>query len=80
MLPRLETIFQDVFDNPRLRISAETTANDVPDWDSLTNINLIFAMEREFNIKFALGEIQELRNVGAMAALIQKKVEKAATA
>jgi acyl carrier protein len=75
--PRLKTIFQDVFDNPGLNVASETTANDVPGWDSLTNINLIFAIEREFNIKFALGEIQELHNVGEMAALIQKKTERA---
>lgn len=78
LLVRLTPIFQDVFDNPGLNITPETTANDVPEWDSLTNINLIFAIEREFNIKFALGEIQELNNVGEMAALIQKKTEQAA--
>jgi acyl carrier protein len=78
LMPRLEDIFQDVFDNPKLSVTLQTTANDVPGWDSLTNINLIFAIEREFNIKFALGEIQELSNVGEMAALIQKKMGKAA--
>jgi acyl carrier protein len=73
LMPRLQTIFQDVFDDPRLRVTQTTTAADVPAWDSLTNINLIFAIEREFNIKFALGEIQELNNVGEMAALIERK-------
>jgi acyl carrier protein len=73
MLPRIQEIFQDVFDEPGLAISGATTASDVPGWDSLTNINLIFAIEREFNVKFALGEIQELNNVGEMVALIEKK-------
>lgn len=73
LLPRIEGVFRDVFDEPGLAISAATTANDVPGWDSLTNINLIFAIEREFGVKFALGEIQELNNVGEMAALIRKK-------
>jgi len=45
----------------------------VSGWDSLTNINLIFAIEREFKVRFALGEIQELGNVGEMLALIRKK-------
>jgi acyl carrier protein len=80
LLPRLESIFQDVFDDPRLHISANTTARDVSNWDSLTHINLIFAIEREFKVKFALGEMQELKNVGEMAALLQKKREKAAKA
>jgi acyl carrier protein len=72
-MPRIQGIFQDVFDDPRLVVTAATTAAEVPAWDSLTNINLIFAIEREFNVKFALGEIQELNSVGEMVALIQKK-------
>lgn len=78
LLPQIESIFRDVFDNSRLNVTPETTARDVPGWDSLTNVNLIFAMEREFKIKFALGEIQELNNVGEMVLLIQKKMERAA--
>jgi acyl carrier protein len=73
MMPRIESIFRDVFDEPTLAITGATTASDVPGWDSLTNINLIFAIEREFNVKFALGEIQELSNVGEMVELIAKK-------
>lgn len=73
MFAQLEEVFRDVFDNSRLNVTAETTASDVPGWDSLTNINLIFAVERQFKVRFALGEIQELNNVGEMAALICKK-------
>jgi acyl carrier protein len=76
LMPRLQTVFQDVFDDPKLAIAPGTTANDVSGWDSLTNINLIFAIEREFNVKFALGEIQELGNVGEMVSLIRKKQER----
>lgn len=73
LLERLGGIFRDVFDDPGLVITQTTTADDVAGWDSLTNINLVFAIEREFHIKFALGEIQELKNVGEMANLIVKK-------
>jgi acyl carrier protein len=75
--PQLEGIFRDVFDDPKLSISPATTAQDIPMWDSLAHINLVMAIESEFRIKFALGEIQELQNVGEMAALIQKKTAKA---
>ncbi|HEY1207455.1 MAG: acyl carrier protein [Bryobacteraceae bacterium] len=77
LMPRLQGIFQDVFDDPTLAIAPTTTASDVSGWDSLTNINLIFAIEREFKVKFALGEIQELNNVGEMVALIGKKQDRA---
>jgi len=73
LMPRLQGVFRDVFDDPNLAIVATTNASDVPGWDSLTNINLIFAIEHEFNVKFALGEIQELNDVGEMARLIENK-------
>lgn len=73
LMTRIQDVFRDVFDDEKMRISETTTARDVAGWDSLTNINLIFAIEREFKVKFALGEIQELKNVGEMAALIEKK-------
>lgn len=72
-MPRIQSIFRDVFDDPGLNITPATSAADVPAWDSLMNINLIFAIEREFHIKFALGEIQELNNVGEMVELIEEK-------
>lgn len=78
LLPGLEKIFRDVFDNEELVVTGQTTAKDVPGWDSLTNINLVFAIEREFKIKFALGEIQELNNVGEMVLLIRKKIDRKA--
>ena len=78
LAPKLETIFRDVFDDSELKITPQLTANDVPGWDSLTNINLIFAIEREFKIKFALGEIQDLKNVSEMIVLIEKKRAQAA--
>jgi acyl carrier protein len=73
LIPQLESIFRDVFNDPNLVVQPETVASDVPDWDSLSNINLIFAIESEFKVRFALGEIQELKNVSEMAALIVKK-------
>ncbi len=73
----MESIFQEVLDDPNIRISEKTTASDVPGWDSLSTINLVFALEREFKIRFALGEIQELGNVGEMEALIHKKQARA---
>lgn len=52
----------------------ETSASDVERWDSLTNINIIVSLEGAFGIKFALGEIQELKNVGEIVDLIAEKI------
>ncbi len=70
----LNGIFRQVFDDDTLVVSRATTANDIEEWDSLTHINLAVAVEMKFKIKFALGELQTLKNVGDMVDLINNKI------
>ena len=72
----LNEIFRQVFDDDTIVVDLTTTANDIEEWDSLTHINLVVAVEMRFKIKFALGELQSLKNVGDMAALVNKKTGK----
>ena len=69
----LTPIFADILDLPDLQLNPESNASNVEGWDSLAHINLVLAIQRKYNIKFALGELQDLKNLGEMAALIQKK-------
>lgn len=71
---RLNSIFRDLFDDPGLEISDSMTAADVEGWDSLTHINLIVSVEKEFKIKLSTAEVRGLKNVGDFLALIAKKV------
>ena len=73
-LENLNRIFRQVFDDESITVTRLTTADDVDGWDSLSHINLVVAVETEFRIRFALGELQALKNVGDMADLIEKKV------
>ncbi len=75
-LERVTPIFHQVFEDDSIVIKRDTTADDVDAWDSLSHINLVIAIEMEFNIRFALGELQTLKNVGEMCDLIDKKVKK----
>ncbi len=72
----LQPIFRDVLDQPELKLTAASNASNVEDWDSLAHVNLVVAIEKQYKIKFALGELQDLKNVGDMAELIQKKLSK----
>tara|TARA_Y100000780_G_scaffold132772_1_gene119381 strand:- start:90685 stop:90924 length:240 start_codon:yes stop_codon:yes gene_type:complete len=67
-------ILRDIFDSPELEVTEETSANDVDGWDSITHMQVIATLEKEFKIRFALGELQSLKNVGEMASLILKKI------
>jgi acyl carrier protein len=65
-----------VLDQSNLVLTPASNATNVEDWDSLSHIHLVMAIEKHYKIKFALGELQELKNVGEMADLIQKKTSK----
>ena len=66
----LNPIFIDVLDSPDLQLTPESSGMNVEGWDSLAHINLVVAIEKQYKIKFALGELQDLKNVGEMAELI----------
>jgi len=53
--------------------SLATTAKDVPGWDSIVHITLVIEIEREFNVKFRMAEIEKLRNVGDLVAILAAK-------
>jgi acyl carrier protein len=76
IITELHPIFADVFDIPDVRITPATKASDIEGWDSLTHINLVVAIEHKYRVKFALGELQDLKNVGDMADLIVRKLQK----
>jgi acyl carrier protein len=74
ILARLQPIFRDVFDQKDLVVTRESNAASVSGWDSLTHVSLVVALEQEFKVKFGLGELQELENVGGIVDLIGRKV------
>jgi acyl carrier protein len=70
---QLQEVFRDVFDDPSLVLTPDTTSADIPDWDSLQHVTLLFRIEDEFGIEFIGDEAASLGNVGELEALLQKK-------
>ena len=70
----LNEIFQEVFDDEEKEVNETTTSKDVDNWDSLEHINLIVSVEKKFGIKFNMGEVTTMRNVGEMADIILKRI------
>jgi acyl carrier protein len=75
ILDTIRGIMNDVFDVDldEGTVKPDTTANDIEEWDSLSHIRLIVAIERKFNIKFKNSEIESLKRVGDLVALVQAK-------
>ena len=68
---RLAEVFRDVFDR-EVALADETTAADVPGWDSLNHITLIGTVEDEFDVKFPMKDVIGMKNVGE---LVDKIIE-----
>jgi acyl carrier protein len=70
---RLTPIFRDVFSDGDLTVNESMTADDVKEWDSLSHINMIYAVEKAFGIKFSIKDARSMNDVGELIQLIKKK-------
>ena len=73
-LETIRLLMEDVFDVDDLSISDATSAEDIEEWDSLSHIRLIVAIERKFGIKFKNSEIEGLMNVGDLVRVVDGKI------
>lgn len=72
---KLNEIFIDVLDLDECELTDLTSANDIEEWDSLSHIQLIVAVEKMFKIKFTSLEIMKWKNVGEMVNSIHEKLK-----
>ena len=73
---RLNTLFQEAFDDDEIQIFNEMTANDLEEWDSLMQITLVVAIEKNFGLELIASEVGQLKNVGAMIDLLEERATK----
>jgi acyl carrier protein len=74
---KLTTIFHDVFDDDSIVLRPDLTADDVPEWDSLSHVRLILAVQKAFSAKFSAAQTSNLKNVGELIELIRAKTSHA---
>lgn len=75
VLKDFNEIFIDVLDDEDIVLKATDTANDIEDWDSLSHIQLVVAIEKHFKVKFTASEIAKFKNVGEMCEGVVKQIE-----
>jgi acyl carrier protein len=73
VLEQLQPIFQEALNSPTLLVTRSSSATNTANWDSLAHIELIEMVEYHFKVKFALGELHQLREVGDLVDMILKK-------
>jgi acyl carrier protein len=72
IIAKLQAIFDNLFLEP-VALTPAISAKDVPEWDSLTHISLMVAVEKAFDVRFRVGEVETTKNVGEFADLILKR-------
>jgi len=72
ILHKVEELFRDVLDDEEIALTMATTANDIEDWDSLTHVELVRAVEKAFGIRFTSAEILTWKNVGEMVESVAR--------
>lgn len=71
---KLGAIFREEFDKEDIHITETTTAKDIEGWDSLAHIGLMVAIESEFDMKFTMDEVANMKNVGEIANIILQRI------
>ena len=79
ILAKMQTVFDDVFLDD-VKVTPELSAKDVEEWDSLLQISLVLGIEKAFNVRFRVGEVEATKNLGEFANLIQRRMNENAKA
>ena len=72
---KLNEIFVDVLDLDEVELTDATTADDIEEWDSLSHVQLVVAIENAFGVKFTALEIMKWKNVGEMVSTMEEKIK-----
>jgi acyl carrier protein len=76
VLAQLQPIFEEALDEPGIAVTRESNATNTPHWDSLAYISIIEMVSHHFNVRFTLGELQDLKDVGDLVDLVVAKANR----
>ena len=76
-LAQVQAIASDLFGVPVGKVTAESSPETIETWDSMQHLNLVLAIEEKFGLQLSPEEIEEMRSVGTVAALVEKKLQSA---
>ena len=73
ILAKISKIAGDILARPGIVLDETTTARDVPGWDSLTHVQIVIGVEREFGIRMSSMEVAQLENAGSLVDAVLKR-------
>jgi len=71
---RLQEFIRTFFDQDELVLTDDLIPADVPGWDSIAHVNLVFSIEEEFRVQFSDSELETFSTVGALERTLRRKL------
>ena len=72
MNAKLVEIVAELFDLEPAAVDDGLTPEDVELWDSMNHLRLVSAVEEEFQIKLSMQEIESIRSLAVLRALVEQ--------
>jgi acyl carrier protein len=69
---QVRSIASDIFGIPADKVTAESSPETIENWDSMQHLNLVLAIEEKFALQLEPEDIEQMKNIGAVAALVEK--------
>ena len=74
---QVQAIASDIFGVSAGKITADSSPETIENWDSMQHLNLVLAIEEKFAVQLAPEDIEQMKTIGAAAALVAKKLQSA---
>jgi acyl carrier protein len=71
-LQQVRSIASDIFGVPAGKITTESSPETIENWDSMQHLNLVLAIEEKFGVQLDPEDIEQMKNIGAVAAVVEK--------
>jgi len=73
MTARVARVFSEVLGVSAEQITDDTSPDNTPQWDSMAAMNLVVAIEDEFDVTLSTAEIISMRNVAIVKKVLTAK-------
>lgn len=73
VLDQVAETASELFNVPRAQLTPASSPDSVPDWDSVQHLNLVLALEQRFGVQFDPEDIEKMRSIGEIAAIVSRR-------
>jgi acyl carrier protein len=73
VLYRVRQVAADLFDQPLSDVGPEASPRSLAAWDSMGHLNLVLALEQEFDVQFSSADLERIQSITTAAALVSAR-------